>query len=148
MNNRSAAPASIWHTLQRLSTDNHSGQHALWDSEDYVAAVNSLENTKKSLAVLKKHLPERFHPLIRFAQPKTIWYLNVEKGVTATQLNQLLDELCLRIAKDIGYAPRLKVMVKATQWRNSGLPLSVIKPTPIPIPTHAEAAKIIADFLS
>ncbi len=146
MKNRSATPVSIWHTLQRLSSNNNSD--ALWGSEDYVAAVKSLENTKKSLAVLKKHLPKPFHPLIRFAQPKNIWYLNVQKGVTATQLNQLLDELCLRIAKDIGYAPRLKVMVKATQWKNSGLPLSVAKPTRIAIPSRAEAAEIIAEFLS
>lgn len=148
MNNHYNTPTTVWQQLLDLPTVEDANLSQLWNSVAYLDAVDNIDNIKKSMAVLKKHLPQHFHPLIRFAQPKTIWYLNVEKGITATQINQLLDDLCLRIGKDIGYAPRLKVAVKATQWAASGLPLSVSKPPKISLPSREEAADIIAEFLS
>ncbi|PIE82251.1 MAG: hypothetical protein CSA11_01200 [Chloroflexi bacterium] len=121
----------------------------LWHSDALLTAVENAENAMKSMTVLKKHLPAHFHPLIRFAQPKSIWYLNVEKGITATQLNMLLDDLLLRIAADIGFAPRVRVMVQpsARRWSQSGFPLSFPKSNRIALPDQAEAEAIIEAFL-
>lgn len=121
---------------------------ALWQSEAFLTAVDNADNAIKSMVVLKKHLPERFHPLIRFAQPKTTWYVNVEKGVTATQLNMLLDDLLLRIAADIGYAPRLRVMVQPAQWAQTGFRLTYPDSTREKLPNSVESDTIIEAFLN
>ncbi|MGY0398981.1 MAG: hypothetical protein ACWIPH_03390 [Ostreibacterium sp.] len=138
--------ASVWQAVQHYQQNS---KEMLWHHDEFSEAIENAENEVKSIAVLKKQLPERFHELVRFAQPKTIWYLNVEKGLIATQLTMLLDALCLRIAKDIGYAPRLKVMVKPSHndWLRAGLPLAYMPITHIQLPTPEEATEIINRFL-
>lgn len=140
---------TVWQVLQQHCPDsNDTLTRALWQTPEFLTTLKSTENAKKSMAVLKKHLPEKYHSLIRFAQPKNIWYLNVEKGITATRLNPLLDDLSLRLAKAIGYAPKIKVVVQASQWQRSGLLLSDFTPVKIPLPSDEEADKIIADFVN
>lgn len=138
--------ASVWEAVQHYR---QVGEATLWQDEAFHDALANAENAAKSLAVLKKHVPKRFHSLIRFAQPKTIWYLNVQKSLTANQLNLLLDDLLLRIAKDIGYAPRLRVMVKPSHsdWIRAGLPLTYEAVVKTPLPTTKEAEAIISAFL-
>ncbi len=120
-----------------------------WHSDAVATAIENADNAMKSLAVLRKHLPEQFHPLVRFAQPKTVWYLNVEKGITATQLNKLLDDLLLRIARDIGYAPRLQVYVQPShlRWSQSGFPLAFPELVSATLPDESEAQDFIKDFI-
>lgn len=121
-----------------------------WHNEAVITAVENAENAIKSLQVLQKHLPKRFHSLIRFAQPNITWYLNVEKGITATQLKMLLDDLLIKIARDIGYAPRLRISVQPShqQWKNSGFPLEIAKKNVIAIPQNdEEAQEIINNFI-
>lgn len=133
------------HTYQQAAKN--TTQSNLWHSDALITAVENAENAIKSMSVLKKHLPTQFHPLIRFAQPKTTWYLNVEKGITATQLNMLLDDLLQRIAADIGYAPRLRVMVQPSRWSQSGFPLIYPEKPRITLPDKDEANEIIEAFL-
>lgn len=134
------------HTYQQAAKDKKHSD--LWNSDALLTAVDNAENAMKSMFVLKKHLPEQFHSLIRFAQPKSTWYLNVEKGVTATQLNMLLDDLLLLIAADIGYAPRLRVMVQPARWSQSGFPLVYPQKPQLTLPSPNEADDIIETFLS
>lgn len=138
---------SVWEALQQCPEQNNSDIQ-LWQQTAFLATLENTDNAKKSIAVLKKHLPKAYHPLIRFAQPKHRWYLNVEKSVTAHRLNWLLDDLSLRIAKDIGYAPQIQVAVKAAEWSLSGFPLSAFETIIQPCPTKEEADQFIADFLS
>lgn len=138
---------TVWEALQQCP-NNQSDAIQLWQQTAFLAAVKSTENAKKSMATLKKHLPKKFHPFIRFAQPKNIWYLNVEKGVTAAQLNRLLDDLSLRIAKDIGYAPKIKVAVHPTQWQNSGFSLTHFDVIKQSLPNDEEADEIIASLVA
>ncbi|PIE42425.1 MAG: hypothetical protein CSA47_00995 [Gammaproteobacteria bacterium] len=121
---------------------------AFWQNTALRETLANIDNAQKSMTVLKKHLPKKYYRFIRFAQPKTVWYLNVEQALVATQLNWLLDDLCLRIAKDIGYAPRLRVMVKPQHWALSGFPLETIQPIKKSLPTATQADQIISDFLS
>lgn len=143
---------NVWQVLQQCRTPRQDNRHRnqnimLWQQPEFLNAINQTENAKKSMAVLRKHLPKQYHELIRFAQPKTIWYLNVEKGLTATRLNMLLDDLSLKIAKDIGYAPKIRVMVQAGKWHHSGFPLEYITSHSRQLPTEEEADHILADFL-
>lgn len=132
-----------------INNDAHKLADEFWHSDAIATAVTNANNAKKSLAVLCKHMPTQFHSLIRFAQPKTTWYLNVENGVTATQLNMLLDELLLKIAKDIGYAPRIQVAVQpsAQRWAKSGFPLTYPKKIQKRRLNESEPQAIINDFL-
>ncbi len=121
-----------------------------WHTDAIATVVENADNAMKSLRVLRKHLPKQFQPLIRFAQPKATWYLNVEKGVTANQLNMLLDDLLVRIARDIGYAPRLQIAVQPShlRWSQSGFPLLFPEQIKIPRPDEAKAQEIIDAFIA
>lgn len=143
---------NVWQVLKqcqtvRKDTRERGDSIKLWQQPEFLSALNDTDNAKKSMAVLRKHLPKQYHALIRFAQPKSIWYLNVEKGITATQLKMLLDDLSLKIARDIGYAPKIKVMVYAGQWHYSGFPLEHTVTKPRQLPSEEEADNILADFL-
>lgn len=147
MGQSSKFQATVWQLMQEYRDNS---DDVLWQNVAFDALIANIENAKKSLRVLQKHLPERFFPYIRFAQPKQIWYLNVEKSLTAHQLNGLLDDLSLRIARDIGYAPQLRVMVNPSHeaWRRSGFPLSYPVYEKEPLPDEKEARKILQDFIN
>lgn len=120
-----------------------------WHSDAITTAVENADNALKSLRVLQKHLPVQFQPLIRFAQPGTTWYLNVEKGTTATQLNMLADDLLIRIARDIGYAPRLKIAVQPShqKWRQSGFSIQAPEKQTVELPDKQAAVTFLNDFV-
>lgn len=133
-----------------LNNDSQKLADEFWHSDAIITAVENADKAMKSLTVLRKHVPQHFHALIRFAQPNLTWYLNVEKGITATQLNMLLDDLLLRIARDIGYAPRLQVAVQpsALAWSRSGFPLEFPEKTESDTFDEDAAQAFINEFIS
>ncbi|MPV86367.1 hypothetical protein [Ostreibacterium oceani] len=127
---------------------NNGKNRHLWHHPDFSDTLKKLDNIKASLHVLKKHLPKKYHDYVRFSQPKTVWNLHVEKTLIGNQLNLLLDELSLRIAKDIGYAPRLKVIVTPANWKNSGFPLFYTPYSAIKTPDKETAQRILQAFIN
>ncbi len=139
--------ASVWEALQHYRDNS---DLPLWRQNDFSYVCENTENARKSMAVLKKHLPKSFHQLIRFSQPKTQWILTVRKSATKHRVTALLDELSMRIARDIGYAPAIRVIVQPSQqkWENSGFSLTKIEVNRIELPSEEEAKKIIDEFLA
>lgn len=125
----------------------NSKQPDFWQHTAFLSALENSQNAIKSINVLKKHLPKKFHPLVRFSQPRNVWILSVKKGITATQINLLLDDLSVIIAKDIGYAPRIQVKIVASNWHYAGFPLYFSTKTKQVTPSDKEAEQIIDDFL-
>ncbi len=142
--------ASVWKMLQRYRDNGDNSEVLLWQQDDFIHACKNTENAIKSMVVLKKHLPVSFHDLVRFSQPNTQWILSVRKSVIKHKITMLLDELSLRIARDIGYAPAIRVVVQPSKhtWENSGFALTTIEPNRIELPSEEEAKKIINDFLA
>lgn len=156
MGNNTKIQDTIKHSRKRYENGIYKSPHSnrkyaeikLWQHVAFSSALENSHNAIKSVQVLKKHLPEKFHRHIKFSQPKTLWILTVKKGITATQLELLLDDLLVRIAKDISYAPRIKVTVNAGNWDNAGFPLHYPTTKDLPIPNSDEADKIITEFLN
>lgn len=136
---------TVGKAIQRYQEN--SKQTNFWQHKALLFALENSQNAIKSISVLKKHLPKKFHPLIRFSQPHNVWILSVKKGITATQLNLLLDDLSVMIAKDIGYAPRIQVKTIAGEWHYAGFPLHFPTKTKRATPSDKEAEQIINNFL-
>lgn len=138
---------SVWEALQYYRDNS---ELPLWQQRDFDSACRNAENAIKSMAVLKKHLPASFHESIRFSQPNSQWILSVRKSVIKHKITTLLDELSMRIAQDIGYAPAIRIVVQPSKqaWENSGFSLVSVSPNRIELPTEEEAKKMIDDFLA
>ena len=97
---------------------------------------------------LKQVISIEMQNKIRLLYRPSIWQINVENSITATQLNWLLDELSMRIAKDIKFAPKLKVSVTPSNWKDSGFSISELVIEKLEIPSQQEAESYLASFLA
>ncbi len=92
-------------------------------------------------------IPNNLHTNIRLQYQPSIWQLNVANANIATRLNLLLDNLSLLLAKDMGFAPKLKLIVVPNHWETSGFMLTELVKERKKIPTEAEADEFLAAFI-
>ncbi|PID65525.1 MAG: hypothetical protein CR975_06780 [Gammaproteobacteria bacterium] len=102
---------------------------------------------KPHIQKLCQLIPDTLQAGIRLKYYPSVWQLNVANANVATRITPLLDELSLRLAKDMGFAPKLKLCVVPDNWQASGFSLiELVKPTKR-VPTEAEAEAFLTDFL-
>jgi len=140
---------SIWQALMayQKACQTSDDEAALWGDECFVKTMEAVQKASHSIAILRRHLPPQFHSLVRFSQQQRLWCLTVEKPVVAHQFEALLDDLLIRITKDIGSAVPIKIVVVPDNWSLSGLPIVVSDKAVIDLPTSSEARQIIDIFL-
>ncbi len=98
----------------------------------------------KTLASL---IPDSLQDKIRLQYQPSVWQLNVPNAVVSTRLKPLLDELSLLLAKDMGFAPKLKLTVVPSEWEKSGFMLTELVKEQRTIPSEDEASQFLAAFL-
>ncbi len=123
---------------------------SLWKNSIFNKQIQSVRKLEISAKVLRKHLPVKYLELVRIGWQweDSTWLLFVQNTMLANKLNYLLDEMSLLIAKDIGYAPRIKVLLTPKNWHLSGISLVDHKSKKQETPTIEEADKIIKEFIN
>lgn len=92
-------------------------------------------------------IPNALQHQIRIQYQPSVWQLNVPNAGVSTRLKPLLDELSLLIAREMGFAPKLKLTVVPSEWEKSGFMLVEIVKEHRKIPSEDEADKFLAEFL-
>lgn len=132
-------------TLPPFLTLRHVYRH--WEKKGERLADMTSTAPDNPIEQLQHAIPSQLHPHIRLQYQASIWQLNAPNAAIATSLNPLLDELSLLIAKDMGFAPKLKLSVIPDNWKTSGFMLvELVKERP-KTPTEAEAEAFLNDFL-
>ncbi len=119
-----------------------------WDKVGELLS-NTIDTIKNpQIQQLVNIIPENIQKKIRLQYSPSIWQLNVENASIATRINPLLDNLSLLLAKNMGFAPKLKLSVVPNNWKTSGFILTeLVKQTP-KVPTEEEAEIFLTNFLS
>ncbi len=139
---------SVWDIAMELPKTGSNSN--LWNSYAYIYSIKNITKLKISTKVLRKHLPKKYLSLVRLGWESfdSIWVFCVPNSLVANRVSYLLDEISISIAKDIGYAPRIKIAVHPTMWGSKGFSLLEKKEFKNKIPTPEEADKFISKFVN
>lgn len=103
---------------------------------------------KPHIQRLQQSIAEQLHPHIRLQYQPSVWQLNVENAAIYSRLNPLLDQLSMSLAKDMGFAVKLRLSVVPDTWESSGLMLTELIKEKIQLPSEEEADAYLKTFLS
>ncbi len=131
-----------------LKNDPDHTSGSFWYAGSTEIAVKSTKEAKTAQAILRKHLPEQFLPVVRFALPQTVWYLNVQSPAVAKQLREVVNTVLVNIANEISNSPeiRIKVHTSPLQWAKSG-PTLQLTPKNRQRTQHIEAINALRKYI-
>lgn len=99
----------------------------LWQSPGFQQAYQLSAYLQQSANLLKKHLPPRYHEMIRFTQNPDTWVLGVADEKTVKQLSAVLKEHYGTIMRDeLGLPQHVKLRRLYRNWEDYGQYLSAI----------------------
>ncbi len=140
--------SSIWDAIKFFQKNDKNENQEFWKLPELEAYIDSVSNLKISIKVFRKHIPKQYIDDIRMASQGKTWLIIVKNNVLASRLEMMMDNISLRISRDIGYAPRIKIIVETNNWKYKGLALINKSEEKIDTPSKEEADKIINDFIA